>query len=291
MDLINFKTHDGVELNGFLYKNSIADSKKIILSVHGMSSNCFSHREQTIAKIANENGMDYYCFNNRGAELTKYIKKAINGKSQIVLGGTSHEEILESHFDIIGAMRILISLGYTDIYLQGHSLGATKIVYTYGKLKDEQSKLLESIKGIMLLSLIDIKSTLTYYLGEKYTDVVKLAKKKVETGDTSLMPKDSFIHPISAQGFLRYSQDNKEIECGNYSKGTDFDLINKIDTPLFMRWGTVNELCLLQPDELMAVINKCITVSNKNIGCIYGASHNYTKKELELAKEIINFIK
>lgn len=85
MKLINFKTQDGVALNGFLYKNENIPTQKIILSVHGMSSNCFSTREQVIAQAANENNTDYFCFNNRGAELTKYIKKIVNGKSKNIL--------------------------------------------------------------------------------------------------------------------------------------------------------------------------------------------------------------
>lgn len=73
--------------------------------------------------------------------------------------------------------------------------------------------------------------------------------------------------------------------------GKNFDLLNKIDKPLFMRWGTVNELCLLKPDELIQVIKDNVLSEKKNIGCIYGASHNYTGKEALLANEIIDFIK
>ena len=50
MELINFMATDGVNLEGILYKASSNISEKIILSVHGMTSNCFKKRDIEIAK-------------------------------------------------------------------------------------------------------------------------------------------------------------------------------------------------------------------------------------------------
>ena len=88
MKRVNFIATDGVKLNGFLYQSeSNKKSEKIILSVHGMSSNCLKERETTIAQKANENGIDYFCFNNRGSELVKYIEKDTgNGKEKMLAG-------------------------------------------------------------------------------------------------------------------------------------------------------------------------------------------------------------
>ena len=81
MQIINFLATDGIELTGILY-NIPQKTQDVILSVHGMSSNCFKKREEVIAKKANENNIDYFCFNNRGSELAKYIRKNINGKRE-----------------------------------------------------------------------------------------------------------------------------------------------------------------------------------------------------------------
>ena len=72
MEKIDFLATDGIELNGILYKGE-EKTNKIILSIHGMTSNCFKKRDDIIAKSANENGIDYFCFNNRGSEIVKYI--------------------------------------------------------------------------------------------------------------------------------------------------------------------------------------------------------------------------
>ena len=178
MRIINFLATDGINLTGILY-NINNKNDKVILAIHGMSSNCFKERDTIIAKKANENGIDYFCFNNRGSELTKYIRKNVNGKKEKLLGGTSYEDVLEGYEDIVGAILKLKELGYQEIYLQGHSLGCTKIVYTYNELKEEESNdILENVKGIILLSLIDIPTALKVYLRDKYESYVQLAEEK-----------------------------------------------------------------------------------------------------------------
>ena len=64
-------------------------------------------------------------------------------------------------------------LGYENIYLQGHSLGCTKIVYTYNELVDEEEyDVLSNIKGVILLSLIDIPKAIKVYLVDKFKEYV-----------------------------------------------------------------------------------------------------------------------
>lgn len=287
MKLIKFLATDGIELDGILY-NSKGETKRIILAVHGMSSNCMKERDEIIAEQANENNIDYFSFNNRGSELVKYIKRSTDGKK--LLGGTSYEDVLEGYEDITGAIIKLKELGYKEIYLQGHSLGCTKIVYTYNKLKREASNVLENIKGIILLSLVDIPGTLNIYLGNKLDNYIEYAEKlKQEGKQNELMPKEAFIHPVSAKTFLRYARDNEEIDFASYGKDTRLEKINNIDRPLFMRWGNVNEMILQNAEDLVNMINIIIKNPNKDINFIAGADHGYKDRREELAKQIISF--
>ena len=153
MEQINFYAEDGTKLNGFLHKSK-ETTQDVILSIHGMSSNCFKERDNVIANTANNLNIDYFCFNNRGSELVKYITKNINGKKTKVIAGTSYEEVLDSYYDIVGAILELRKLGYKNIYLQGHSLGCTKIIYTYNKLKEQNNtEILEIIKDYVKESI------------------------------------------------------------------------------------------------------------------------------------------
>ena len=292
MQIINFLATDGIELTGILY-NIPQKTQDVILSVHGMSSNCFKKREEVIAKKANENNIDYFCFNNRGSELAKYIRKNINGKREKLLGGTSYEDVLEGYEDIVGALLKLKELGYKNIYLQGHSLGCTKIVYTYNELKDEESfDILDNIKGVILLSLIDIGTTTKVYLRDKLDTYINLAEEMKEKGKTlELMPKDAFIHPISAKTFLRYTKYNKEIDFASYGNDNKLEKLNNIDVPLMLRWGNQNEMILQKADELVEIVNNTISNENKDINYIDGADHGYTDKREVLAEQILEFIK
>ncbi len=291
MKKINFLATDGVLLNGILYESE-SNNKTVILAIHGMVSNCLKERDEIIANKVNEAGVDYFCFNNRGSELVKYIQKEIEGKKEKKLGGTSYEEILEGYEDIVGAMLKLKELGYQNIYLQGHSLGCTKIVYTYHELKEENDTLLENIKGVILLSLIDIPGTLQVYLGDNFTNYLKIAEEKEKEGKLlELMPKEAFIYPVSVKNFLRYARDNQEIDFAKYEEDTKLKKLNNIDVPLFMRWGNVKEMIVQEAEELTHILNNQITNPNKDINYIDGANHSYEGKEEILAEQILAFIK
>ncbi|MCI8411823.1 MAG: DUF1749 domain-containing protein [Clostridia bacterium] len=291
MDKIDFIATDGIKLDGFLYKSD-RKTNKVILSIHGMSSNCLKHRDDVIAKYANENNVDYFCFNNRGSELVKYIRKNINGKIVKTLGGTTYEDVLEGYEDIVGAIIKLREIGYENIYLQGHSLGCTKIVYTYNELKDEEDDILSCIKGIILLSLVDIPMSLKVYLGENYETYIKLAEEKEVSGNVNeIMPKQAFIHPISVKSFLRYARDNSQIDFAGYGRDNKLEKLNNIEVPLFMRWGNDNEMIVQKAEELVVMIDNIIENSKKNIDYIDGADHSYKGKEEILAKQILEFIK
>lgn len=292
MKKIDFLATDGVLLNGFI-QESKEKTQDVILAVHGMASNCFKKRDEMIAKKANEVGIDYLGFNNRGSELVKYIKKNIDGEKEEKLAGTSYEDVLEGYEDIVGAILKLKELGYKNIYLQGHSLGCTKIVYTYNELKEEsEDDILENIKGIILLSLIDIPNALKFYLGDKFEEYLKLAEEKQEQGkQLEFMPREAFIHPISVKTFLRYARDYQEIDFANYGEDTELTKLNQITVPLFMRWGDDNEMILQKADELVAIVNHNISNPNRDINYIKGSNHMYTGKEETLAEQMIQFIK
>ncbi len=290
MKRIDFLATDGIVLNGILYNNE-PQSENVVLSVHGMSSNCFKKRDRIFSKKFLEQGIDYFCFNNRGSELTKYIRKEINGKEEKILGGTSYEDVLEGYEDIVGAILKLKELGYKNIHLQGHSLGCTKIVYTYNELKEENDDILENIKSVILLSLIDIPESLKIYLGDKFDEYLNYAIQKEQEGKRlELMPKEAFIHPISVKSFLRYARDYKEIDFASYGKDNNLEKLNNINIPIFMRWGDTNEMIMQQASELVDIVSQSIKNANKDIDYIQGADHGYTGKEEILVNQIVKFI-
>lgn len=288
MKVINFKATDDAILDGILYESN-RKTDEIIISVHGMSSNCFKKRDTVISEYANKNGIDYLCFNNRGSELVKYIKKESKDKILRQIGGTTYEDVLDGYYDIVGAITKAKELGYKKIHLQGHSLGCTKIVYTYNRLKEENNiEILNDIKSIILLSLIDIPSILKIYLGDKFDKYVEFAENS--KNEYELMPKDAFIHPISIKSFLRYAKENEDIDFAGYGRDKNLIKLNNIKVPLFMRWGNVNEMVAQDLKDLVGIIKQKIGNENLDVDYLDGADHSYTDKEEIISRQIIEFI-
>ena len=287
LERVYFNTEDEIELVGLLERPT-DPTKRVVISVHGMQSNCLKRREDILSKEISNAGVAYFAFNNRGAELMTYTRKTTGEK--ILNGGSVYEDVLDGYYDIKGAINKMLELGYTDIYLQGHSLGCTKIVYTYNKLKNENN--VKNIKGIMLLSLVDIPDCQKYDLGDKYMKMMEYAENKEKEGKLNdLMPIESFDHPICVRSYLRYFKYNKDIDFAIFcDKDYNFKELNNIQIPLFLRWGNVHDLVLQNLSNLIEILKSKIQNEKLDIGYIDGADHGYTGKEETLAKEIISFI-
>lgn len=287
LERVYFNTEDEIELVGLLERPT-NPTKRVVISVHGMQSNCLKRREDILSKEISNAGVAYFAFNNRGAELMTYTRKTTGEK--ILNGGSVYEDVLDGYYDIKGAINKMLELGYTDIYLQGHSLGCTKIVYTYNKLKNENN--VKNIKGIMLLSLVDIPDCQKYDLGDKYAEMMKYAENKEKEGKLNdLMPIESFDHPICVRSYLRYFKYNKDIDFARFwDKDYNFKELNNIQIPLFLRWGNMHDLVLQNLSNLIEILKSKIQNEKLDIGYIDGADHGYTGKEETLAKEIISFI-
>ena len=284
IEIARFKATDGINLDGILYKCD-TDNKKILIQIHGMTSNCFKRRDRAIAEKVNEIGIDVLDFNNRGSDVVRYIKN----DNVTLIAGMAYEKVEDCYYDVVGAIEFALSLGYEEIYLQGHSLGSTKVVYTYNKLQKENSNLLKNIKGIILLSLVDITGLISFSANK---ELIILAEQKAKNGELmDLMPFKSFIHPISVKSFLQYTKHNENFDFARYDRvDDDFEVLNSIQCPIFMRWGNVNELIKQDAKDLAEFMNKKITNPNKNISYIDGANHSYHGKFEQLSKEIKGFL-
>lgn len=291
IEKIFFETQDKAELVGLLHTEE--KTNKVIISVHGMTSDCLKKRDNIIANTMTKNKIDFFSFNNRGHDVISYITKEVQGIYAKQKAGTAYEDVQDSYYDIKAAIDEMIKRGYEEIYLQGHSLGCTKIVYTYNKLKAKnETKYLDKIKAIMLLSLVDIPKAQQVNLADKYECMLNYARTKEKEGkQDKLMPQDSFIHPISVKTYLRYFYDNQEIDFAQYSnKDYTYPELNNIQIPLFMRWGTVFEMIEQEPEELVNILEQKLTNPNKDIGFITGANHGYSEHEQELANQMLEFL-
>ena len=206
-----------------------------------------------------------------------------------ILQGTAYENIEDSYFDILGAIKYIVELGYKQIYLQGHSLGSTKIIYVYNKLLDENNPYLKYVKSIILLSLIDIPDMLKTFTPKEFIDLAN--NMEMENKLEELMPFECSIHPFSVRTYLKYIKYYENIDFARYSnENYDFEKINNIKVPLFMRWGNNKELIKQNANDLIDILKNKLLNNQLNIDYIDGANHSYSGNEELLAKEIYDFL-
>lgn len=291
IEKIYFNAEDGTELFGLLHTSENRNDKDVVISTHGIGSNCFKKREDIIAQKLTSNNIAFFTFNNRGNGLVNGVKS--NGEK--ILQGTVFENVEDSYYDIVGVIKLMINKGYKNIHMQGHSLGSTKTVYTYNKLiENGEQELLNKIKSVILLSLVDIPELMNYLINSTNNqDFIKFALQKESEGnfDYILDTKVPFLPLISVKTFLKYYRNNKNIDFAKYTtKDFKFEKLNNIKVPIFMRWGNVNELISLPADKLAELMNEKINNQNKDISYVDGATHNYKGKEELLAEEILSFL-
>ena len=284
--IIKFNTTDGIILDGYLNKCQ-KNTNSILIQIHGMTSNCFKNRDNIISNKVAELNIDTLCFNNRGSEIIKYCQKE-NGEK--ILQGTAYEDVEECFYDIVGAIKFVVNLGYKNIYLQGHSLGSTKIVYTYNKMLKENNQYLKYIKAIILLSLVDIPDIINTFTPKKFVDLANAKEKENKLDE--LMPMETSIHPFSVKTFLRYIKYYENINFAQYNnENYNYEELNNINVPLYMRWGTEQELIKQNVNYLVNMLKNKLNNKYFDIGYIDGANHSYYGKEDVLADEICGFLK
>lgn len=293
-EVVKFSASDGTTLNGLIF-NYKEEKDKVIISTHGMGSNCFKPRDLEIANLIENTNISLFTYNNRGTEIISKMKRKVDGEEESFLAGAADENVLEGYFDVKGAIEEAINLGYKEIFLQGHSLGSTKTVYTYNKLKEEGYEHLDVIKGVILLSLVDIPQAIIdiwKLSDEQVESLISLSRKMIDDGrGMELMPEGVFVQPVSAKEFVRLCVDNEETNFARYhDKDYKYEKINNIDKPLFMRWGNNRELISQNADELVQMLNEKIINTDKDINYIDGADHSFHGYENILAKQIVDFV-
>ena len=253
---VYFETEDGIELCGLLHESD-NKTEKIVIAVHGMQSNCMKKRDDILAEEITKNSISYFCFNNRGHDLVSSITKKQDGRSLKLLLGSSLENIEESYYDIKAAILKMLEKGYKQIYLQGHSLGCTKIVYTYTKMKKQNEiELLDKIKSVILLSMVDIPIAIRFFFQNDVKELISYMEKEQAKGNGKvLIQVPGAILPMCPDTFLKFVRNNEDIDLARYSDNSyNFKELNDIKVPLFMRWGNKHDLIMQEAEELVNIV-------------------------------------
>ena len=258
-------------------------SKTALIWLHGLSSR-FSSGQTLIKELSQgcqKNGLGYFKFNNRGHDI---INRDGRGKQR--LQGAGFEKFENCILDIRAVINFAKKLGYKNIILAGHSTGANKALYYLYKTRDR------AIKGLILLGPISDIVAETKRIGQtELSQGVKIARELKKKNPYLLMPQKYGTY--SAERYLSlYDPGSKEDVFPYHNPRAGWKELKSVRVPTIVLVGSRDEHSDRPAKKLIDIFqSKAISAKSFSGIIIKNAGHGFYKKEKELAKEIINWIK
>lgn len=285
---INLVVTDGTTHQGVLFDND-KKSDSIVIHIHGMAGNFY---ENTFIPVMAENytkaGYAFLSVNNRGHDYICDCKKYHKENVESYKAGSIYEVFVDCVYDINGYVKFAVDSGYKNIYLQGHSSGANKIVYSFSKIKTE-------LAGLILLSPCDDLGIQIDSVGiknrQKYIDI---AEEHIVSGnDDEIMPDGTFFtNLLSAHTFLESFVDDSPFDCFPYrNPKNDFKYLSEINVPVFVSFGNNGDYLQQSFETVKEIIkNKMKNTEVVNVVEIDGAPHNYFSREETISEKVCDWL-
>lgn len=173
--LVNFTNRKKLELIGLLFQPQDVLSDTIVIHIHGNYGNFYNNKFLWyMSKTYTQNNVSFLTFNLSAHDGLSEGYRV--GELDYIGGGVA--DYSESICDIEAAINYVRSLGYSNIFLQGHSLGCDKILeYIIEHQADDL--------GIILLSPVDSyavqKRWLSIHKNETVEDQINRLKMMIST--------------------------------------------------------------------------------------------------------------
>ncbi len=281
---VRFPTHDKLILQGLVYAPD-SPTSKVILHIHGMAGNFYENRFlDFMAPIFTNAGWAFFCPNTRGHDYIADFPVVGGGKDRRI--GNAYETFAECVHDIEGAIDWLTQAGYKTIILQGHSLGAPKVIYYTATTQDKR------ISKLILLSPADMVGLAE--ADKNYARWTQDARDLVAQGkEEEFLPDRIWVEPewdgyiLSAHTYLDLTQRDNPVDIINtYDKGKG-SLLNQIRIPTLALFGSEDDAAIMPIQEALDVIKqKAKHCPQFDTDIIEGAPHTYAGQEQAIAEKI-----
>lgn len=283
-------TQDGLIMHG-LVSQIIPPIRGIVIHVHSAFSNFFEHvYYNVLAEKLSSKGIQIFYINTRGRDYYADFKKHFDNKIVNVRIGGSLERFEDSEMDIEPWVNIT-SKDNIPIFLQGHSLGAMKII-RYCKKRS-----CKKLSGLALLSPPDIDGFMESINGDKHLEYKEFSSEKVANAKHSdevdiSMPKDSYVvAPISIGTFnsmLNNPNNTSMFALNDINISNQAGLISIRDMPKLILYGDNGEVLSRSSEEQVALFKK-LTMYNTEYEIVSDCNHNYQGAEDKISTSISNW--
>lgn len=289
MKLISTKTKDGLRYNGLL-SEPLGEKKGIIVHIHGMAGDFYSNYFYSqMHKKYSESGWAFLAGENRGTGNIRQFEKD-NGEFPYI--GNAYEVFEESLIDIQTWIDKAIELGYEKIWLQGHSLGPSKVAYYISQIKPK------NIEGLIFISPSDMLG-LVYSDKDEFAnhqEMIKEAEELIASGkENDLLTKKLWGDTLlSAKTYLNFFSKDSNTGIFNYnSLNLGWDVVNSIYLPVLAITGTKDDgiVSVIDANQAMKMLEKELKNSPRVKTIVYQDTvHSFKDFEKELVNDILRFI-
>lgn len=288
-EIVRTYTEDGLNTQGILCEPVEEREDMVVIHVHGSYGNFYENFFlDDMAEEFAAHGVSFLSGNTRGRDYYADFKiKKPDGYDSRRIGGI-REVFSECKLDINAWVKLALSRGFRKIVLQGHSLGAMKVIYYLAETKKPE------IVALVLISPPDNFGIQYKHFGERFEKDLRLAKDMMARKSDELMPAESYFDPITAEAFVALFGGPKTTGMFSYfDKSLLKDSpLREIRCPILATFGTIDEAvandveyCAKTLKETAVLATSCTTK------IIEKANHSYHGKERELARIVASWVK
>lgn len=274
---VDTKTSDGVELLGLLAERE--ESNTIVIHFHGMQGNFFQNNfvQEMLAEYP-EKGFSFLTVEQRGAEAVRMFPK----NDHYLKAGNAFETFEECIYDIQAWIEFAKKQDYENIYLQGHSLGCSKIAYYLSESKTD-------IEGVIFISPADMHGIFGEYVS-KGSELLEEAKEMREKGrgDEIIVEQHDGWKYLSADTLVNlYDKDSNAAIFNFWRPEIGFETFQDIGSSVLAFIGTEDDGIATDPYKSMEMLRE---KAGKNFEVrtkvLKGAEHDFRGFEKEIIEEV-----
>lgn len=282
VDLQKITTRDRVSLRGGVVWPVRKGTTALIL-VHGLCGSAYAwfERMEPLIAMCRRERIAVASFSTRGSNVVQSLYKA----KEKFLGGGAFEKFEDCIQDIRAVIDFFSKNGYRRIVLMGQSTGSNKVVYYLHKTKDRRVK-----KTVLLVPLSDIVGEMQAR-GRLQKKFLQKATTQVQRGrgDELFMA----TYPERLWGAKRYislyTPGSREDVFPYYDPKGNWRAVESIRIPTLVVLGDKDQHLDRDVGEVMEAFQKHVRDFRGTI--IAGADHSFNKREKQLARAVLPFVK
>jgi alpha-beta hydrolase superfamily lysophospholipase len=285
--LAEIVTKDKLVHQGIFFRPS-HPSKKAVLWVHGLTGRFYGDVElmSLWAQTCEQKGFGFAAFNNRGHDIVAGLRKLDTRKKtgyRHATYGAGLERFSDCVLDIDAAISFLMSQGFAQVVLIGHSTGANKVCYYAATKKDPR------VVGVVLAGPMSdrySRNTDKVHYRKNMAFMQKLVKQR--KGDEILGGRHFF--PMTPKRWLSLLAPGSKEDVFNYGdKKNVLSAFAKIRKPLLIVLSELDETADRPIEEIKQAFDTHTKSPSYKSVIIPGATHSYTGKEKEFVREVVSW--